>query len=113
MSKPAWVCCQNLGHRRFPVDERCAELLDDGSATRRVARAHLGPEGAGELHRDMADAAGTALDEDLHPGSDAGSVDEALPGRDEDERQRGRLAHGEAGRLPGHQGGVHRGVFGQ
>ncbi len=56
----------------------------------------LGAEVAGELDRGHADAAGAGVDQHLLAGLQAGEVDEAVVGGEEDDRHRRRLREGPA-----------------
>ena len=67
----------------------------------------LGAPGAGELDRKVSDAAGATVDQHFLPAVDLGTVDEPFPGRDRGERQGGRLAHADRGRLAREETGVH------
>jgi hypothetical protein len=54
---------------------------------------------AGELHREVADAAGRACDQRTLPFREHAAVEECLPGGDTSNRDRRRLLVGEAGRF--------------
>ena len=77
----------------------------------RAGGEHLGAEGARDLDRDVADAAGAAMDQHLLAGLHVGAVDQAFPGRDEDQRQGRGLAHRQVGGLQRQQVGIDRGEF--
>ncbi len=61
----------------------------------------------------MADAAGTAMNQNLLAGLQRRAIDQAFPGRDEDQRQGGRFAHAEIGGLGRQQVGIDRGELGE
>jgi hypothetical protein len=52
-----------LDARLIIVDRNGAQLFDEGHASGRACREHLRAEGACELNGDMADAAGSAMDQ--------------------------------------------------
>src|SRR5277367_3853994 len=81
------------------VDRRGAEALDQGQALRRSGREYLRAERPCDLDRDMADAAGPAMDQNLLAGADTSAIDQPFPCRDEDQRQGCGLAQTETSRL--------------
>ena len=100
-------------HRLVAVDRRGAEAPHQVVLPGRGGGEDPGAEGVGQLHRDMADAAGAALDQHGLALPHPGAVDQPFPGGDRDQRQRRGLAHREIGRLRRQQRRVDRRVFGQ
>ncbi len=98
---------------RAVVDGRRAVSLNDLALAGAARGEYLCAMGQGDLHRDMAHAAGAAVHQHALAGADAGAIDQPLPCRDEDQRQGGRLAHREVARLDGQQVGIDGGIFGQ
>jgi hypothetical protein len=95
------------------VDRGGTELAHDRGVGGRGGGEDLGAAGAGDLHRDVADAASAAVHEDLVARADLGPVHQSLPGGDHRQRQGRGLAHGQGGGLVGQQAGVGGGVLGQ
>src|SRR5215468_8373020 len=61
------------------VDRDGAELFDEGQASRRARREHLGPDGPRQLDRDVADAARAAMDQHGLAWLQACAIDQAFP----------------------------------
>ena len=61
------------------------------STLREVVPITFAPRGLGELHGDVSDPAGCPVDENGLPCRQLGRLDERLPGRQEDMRERGRM----------------------
>ena len=74
-----------------------ADRADHVDIARAAHAGHLGAEGLGDLHREGADAARRAVDQDLLPGPDPGLVAQALQRREAGDRGRGRLRERQAG----------------
>jgi hypothetical protein len=81
------------------VDWDGPELLNVGTIGSGIGREYLGAAGAGNLDRDVSNAASASLDQHLLPSLNVGAIDKPFPRRNEDQRQGGSLPHGEVGRL--------------
>jgi hypothetical protein len=84
---------------------------DIGTVASGIRREHLGTAGAGNLDRDVPNAASAPLDQNLLPGLHVGSIDEPFPCSDEDQRQRCGFPHGQVSRLGRKQICINRGEF--
>jgi hypothetical protein len=100
-------------HRLVAVDRRRAEAPHQIVLPGRDGGEDPGAEGGGQLHRDVADAAGAALDQHGLALAHPGAIDQPFPGGDRDQRQCRGLAHREIGRLRRQQRRIDRRVFGQ
>ncbi len=111
------------GVLRCPVGWLTPAVIDDGVGPQRAGELrlvgtggggdHLGARRLGELHGDVADAAGAGKDEDVLASGEVRPVEQALPGGDGHQRQGRRLAPGELRRLGGEQRRVGEQILGQ
>ncbi|MNV48039.1 hypothetical protein D3C71_1399280 [compost metagenome] len=107
-----------LGHivfnRRLAViDKRRAEPFDNRLLPGRTRGKNFCAKSAGDLHRDMANATGAAMNQYRLPGSNARPVHQAFPSRNKHQRQSGSLPHAQIVRLASQQSRIDRRVFGQ
>ena len=98
---------------RISVDRRGPERCQEGEIPAGRGGEHPGAAGAGDLHGDMAHAAGTPQDQQVLPRLHAGTIDQPFPGRDEAKGQGSCLPHRQDGRLWRQQRRVDRRELGQ
>jgi hypothetical protein len=79
----------------------------------RTGREYIGAEGAGDLHGDVTDAAGPAMDQYSLAGMYGSAIDQSFPCGDEDQRNGRGVAHGKISGFWREQIGIDSGIFRQ
>ena len=97
---------------RLVVDQLVGAQAADEFVLGGARRAnHVGAASLGDLHGQVPDAASCPVDQHPLPGRELGGVDQALPGGEARQRQRGGLGMRQPGRLAGELAGRRRYVL--